>query len=284
MEMCSTPFGVIEGFTPAKRPRLRPHAQCSTPFGVIEGFTGIRALRWPNVPSAQRRSASSKDSLGVEAVGNVKVLCSTPFGVIERFTRQSCHGYRHLEVLNAVRRHRRVHAATPRPTCRPWSRAQRRSASSKGSHWSLYDDNLNLVGAQRRSASSKGSRQERPHAAIQAYVLNAVRRHRRVHGNLYSPRSPIRMCSTPFGVIEAFTCQCRASMPCLWCAQRRSASSKGSHRGRCRARRLLCVVLNAVRRHRRVHFKLNYKIAGPRFVLNAVRRHRRVHSWPGRQW
>ncbi len=62
---------------------------CSTPFGAIEGFTNKFIASWMPDTCAQRLSASSKGSQQL-VPGGVAVV----------------------DVLNAVRHHRRVHATT----------------------------------------------------------------------------------------------------------------------------------------------------------------------------
>ncbi len=177
---------------------------CSTPFGVIEGFTrpywGGRLRR----SSAQRRSASSKGSqLPTTSLPNHRLVlnavrrhrrvkrkqyrelvlppeCSTPFGVIEGFTQR--WGYR-------VGTH---------------SSAQRRSASSKGS-----PGQLDLTSGQVKCST--------PFGVIEGFT-----------GISRESATGIVKCSTPFGVIEGFTPSSLTSPRPLQCAQRRSASSKGS--------------------------------------------------------
>ena len=133
-EACSTPEGVIVGFTHGADSVWQFGQMCSTPEGVIVGFTRTRWRGPPPDCSAQRPKASSSGSHRVhERVrGSCRVLnarrrhrrvhakagpgvrrvieCSTPEGVIVGFTghRRDCRG-RRPRVLNARRRHRRVH-------------------------------------------------------------------------------------------------------------------------------------------------------------------------------
>ena len=258
-------------------------------------------------------------------------MCSTPFGVIVGFTRKRPPNWSRRRVLNAFRRHRRVHATAGRSRC-------------AGPH-----------GAQRLSASSSGSRHRADRLApVRRRVLNAFRRHRRVHRReRVVPRSRVR-CSTPFGVIVGFTdvtprfvrlmtgaqrlsASSSGSLAILRptpddlnegaqrlsasssgspspesdrkndrrrCAQRLSASSSGSHGTSDRPAADLDV-LNAFRRHRRVHSSscsafvqvplacstpfgviVGFTLAcvdgttGVSQLLNAFRRHRRVHAGP----
>ncbi len=176
--------------------------------------------------SAQRLSASSKGSLA----GDDRLINKR-------------------RVLNAFRRHRRVYPRPALPSPPPATCAQRLSASWKGSRWSCLPLGPMRRRAQRRSASSKGShlpsaaacqRQQVLNAFRQGFtgkpcdpinkphVLNAFRRHRRVHSTMTGCQKPSGLCSTPFGVIEGFTTFSPVSRRLVICAQRRSASSKGS--------------------------------------------------------
>src|SRR4051794_37917954 len=86
--ICSTPLGVIVGFTMAAGWGAGMGVYCSTPLGVIVGFTLITRVT-------------------VAALCD----CSTPLGVIVGFTVGAGDGLRvGLRLLNASRRHRRVHA------------------------------------------------------------------------------------------------------------------------------------------------------------------------------
>ncbi len=84
-------------------------------------------------------------------------------------------------------------------------------------------------------------------------VLNAFRRHGRIHAIGGLPRPRGRKCSTPFGVMVGFTL--------------RGAGVRAAPR-----------VLNAFRRHGRIHHPILPRAFGGWSVLNAFRRHGRIHT------
>ena len=87
---CSTPFGVMDGFTSRRSSPISLAGRCSTPFGVMDGFTPRPA-----------RSAE------------ICVMCSTPFGVMDGFTHLAQRRARAgVQVLNAFRRHGWFHKPT----------------------------------------------------------------------------------------------------------------------------------------------------------------------------
>ncbi len=180
---------------------------CSTPFGVMVGFTALRRRGRDARDSAQRLSASWSDSLERQVRERVRPLCaqrlsaswsdspaqqplsagpgggcSTPFGVMVGFTCGAASApSRSRQVLNAFRRHGRIHAMTPR-AAEPNTSAQRLSAS-----WSdSQRDDDQQYNAER--------------------VLNAFRRHGRIHlGHHRIDELRASQCSTPFGVMVGFT-------------------------------------------------------------------------------
>ena len=83
LNMCSTPFGDIDGCTRLMMPSMISLVVCSTPFGDIDGCTFNRDVE-------------------PQTVG----LCSTPFGDIDGCTlRKLAVRVLALHVLNAFRRH-----------------------------------------------------------------------------------------------------------------------------------------------------------------------------------
>ncbi len=116
--MCSTPFGVMVGFTHRGRLDCAGTSLCSTPFGVMVGFTVCRLVSFASASKvgAQRLSASWSDSHGYWE----PEPCES--AVLNAFRR---HGRIHgsstsrsglkPRVLNAFRRHGRIHAGS-------WSR------------------------------------------------------------------------------------------------------------------------------------------------------------------
>ena len=226
---CSTPEGVIVGFTLrgiGLAVRLRG---CSTPEGVIVGFTTGPATPRSGPSPAQRPRASSSGSHGWPPAVLVHMSCSTPEGVIVGFTRRpGADGPPPGRLLNARGRHRRVHRSalgyTPRESF---------CSTPEGV----------IVGFTPRPCL----RGRRPGG-----LLNARGRHRRVHRRASRESRAIRFCSTPEGVIVGFTPGGVLSAPGIGPAQRPRASSSGSqcHKHQKRRRRQL---LNARGRHRRVH-------------------------------
>jgi len=106
---CSTPEGVIVGFTRAGRVRRARDRRCSTPEGVIVGFTVLGVERSHGASSAQRPRASSSGSPSGRTRGSMTNCCSTPEGVIVGFTRLRGPLAGVTPLLNARGRHRRVH-------------------------------------------------------------------------------------------------------------------------------------------------------------------------------
>ena len=109
--VCSTPFGVMEGITRSNPTGHVAVYRCSTPFGVMEGITGSCSASSLRQWSAQRLSASWKESQHLRLNRRRLPRCSTPFGVMEGITQNS------------------TNASTP-PSC-----AQRLSASWKESRF-----------------------------------------------------------------------------------------------------------------------------------------------------
>ena len=257
---------------------------CSTPFGVIVGFTGGDGAHRFRTSSAQRLSASSSGSHAAhDHLGRHQRVLNA-FRRHRRVHRRRSRRSRPSggPVLNAFRRHRRVHPGHGFMLAVYCGGAQRLSASSSGSRAPGRRSPPSTTCAQRLSASSSGSLDDgdplrrRPLRVLNAFrrhrrvhrrdvghhrprhrVLNAFRRHRRVHhGAEVAARDRLR-CSTPFGVIVGFTVgPDDHDLPEF-------------------------AVLNAFRRHRRVHVPgvQVEPLAGQ--VLNAFRRHRRVHAAVG---
>ena len=205
---CSTPFGVMDGFTFHVMACCCGGVGCSTPFGVMDGFTKCRWARQCGRNGAQRLSASwmvSHDGVRLQPVRRL--------------------------VLNAFRRHGWFH--TIGESRLPWfAGAQRLSAS-----W--------MVSLSPASVTARGQplcstpfgvmdgftlRQVATSASC-SRVLNAFRRHGWFHrrcGGTFSRgsrpgaqrlsaswmvslragqarRGSHIACSTPFGVMDGFT-------------------------------------------------------------------------------
>ena len=202
---CSTPFGITEGVTAARRPAGRSCRgaqrlsasqrasqppvslefipfRCSTPFGITEGVTGAA--------NCARTSLSE---------------CSTPFGITEGVTRQAGRPERMQDrVLNAFRHHRGRH---------PRSESRIDSPSC----------------AQRLSASQRASRRySGPDPQPERRVLNAFRHHRGRHAVPKNADLFAERCSTPFGITEGVTTGQTVTAYNPSCAQRLSASQRAS--------------------------------------------------------
>ena len=207
------------------------------------------------------------------------ISCSTPCGVTVGFT-EGVIGYdAHRRLLNALRRHGRVHArAAVRPLAH-WT-AQRLAASRSGSPvlGDAQQARDRLLNALRRHGRVHAELAAR--LALRLGLLNALRRHGRVHaGARRSAAAPLD-CSTPCGVTVGFTPQVlRAavrppgaldcSTPCGVTVGFTSAWGRPAARDR---------LLNALRRHGRVHAELAARLALRLGLLNALRRHGRVHA------
>ena len=261
---------------------------------VVQGIVG-----------AQRLSASSSGSRLGRAIA---ISASEVLNAFRRHRRVHRRTWRRCQcgqsVLNAFRRHRRVHTERRALRWPALTGAQRLSASSSGSRECRERPASAPAGAQRLSASSSGSRRrlDTRHRR-RGSVLNAFRRHRRVHPAASPAPTESGECSTPFGIIVGFTpTRGRTARIAPSSAQRLSASSSGSLAdsstadassvtcstpfgvivGFTRPDGVACVdlrrVLNAFRRHRRVHRRRTAPGATPVELLNAFRRHRRVHA------
>ena len=126
---CSTPFGVMDGFTSLRPGRSSRRTMCSTPFGVMDGFTeavlflgagagvlnAFRRHGWFHLPNGDwSRPATSAQRLSASWM--VSPAAST---------RKSSRN----PVLNAFRRHGWFHFATAFAVIGFIVRAQRLSAS-----------------------------------------------------------------------------------------------------------------------------------------------------------
>ncbi len=178
------------GFT---APKIRARAKtwkCSTPFGVMVGFTrGAVSVVIAGI-SAQRLSASWSDS-------HDRLLDPR----------------RIRDVLNAFRRHGRIHGCPVEPIpCRATC-AQRLSASWSDSRSGARSITRLAMCAQRLSASWSDSHERDRQALGRGRVLNAFRRHGRIH--LTEAATPCRSitCSTPFGVMVGFTAPPQVEAP-----------------------------------------------------------------------
>ncbi len=178
---CSTPFGINERITSPSHSRPKPPFTCSTPFGINERITNNATIREHWERSAQRLSASTKESLagfanlrGAYGVLNAfrhqrknhlrlgiirvrKLLCSTPFGINERITCQR-------QTVETC------------PAC-----------------------------AQRLSASTKESPPSPVCRLVIHVVLNAFRHQRKNHFSPTRQGTTDVRCSTPFGINERIT-------------------------------------------------------------------------------
>ena len=189
---CSTPGGVLVGFTDLSAIFAVCEAMCSTPGGVLVGFTLTRSGALPSLVGAQRPGASWSGSHHLD-----DPLWSGDL------------------VLNARGRLGRVHSTPPTPRASPRGCAQRPGASWSGSRrqnrmeshahqcstnpgasWSgsrrrPVIQSKRVQGAQRPGASWSGSRWGRRRGRVHDQVLNARGRLGRVH----TISSPIRISS-----------------------------------------------------------------------------------------
>ncbi len=93
---------------------------------------------------------------------------------------------------------------------------------------------------------------------------------------------PAKMCSTPVGVMDDFTQVVPPRFTSVSGAQRQSASWTISHLFFAYNTTVLCIVLNACRRHGRFHKRRPGRDEfDGRPVLNACRRHGRFHAVKG---
>ena len=259
-------------------PRLRV---CSTPFGVMDGFTRQKSPSMTEFPCAQRLSASWMVSL-MGARANTR-----RHGVLNAFRR---HGWFHLTpaphqtrstgaqrlsaswmvshasrflaildecVLNAFRRH-------------GWFHDTRRDR----------DLLLRVVlNAFRRHGWFHGL--ESFYNLWGGAVLNAFRRHGWFHYPWFGGKSAVVECSTPFGVMDGFTTTRLAPPQVLRSAQRLSASWMVSLVPTVADELGFRLVLNAFRRHGWFHFVLGDCLPDVELVLNAFRRHGWFHRAVG---
>ena len=225
---CSTPEGVIVGFTSRATGSRRTPAICSTPEGVIVGFTRRRSnsparIMYCSTPEGVIVGFTAKAAAAKKAAAD----CSTPEGVIVGFT-----------------------AAWPGGRCtrRP---AQRPRASSSGSREDPQPHGLPV-----RLLNARG-RHRRVHVQLarSSHPAPSAQRPRASSSGSHADRAPDRreqVCSTPEGVIVGFTCRrpdpCRPRNP----AQRPRASSSDSQDPE-PAQPRIPRLLNARGRHRRVH-------------------------------
>ncbi len=157
--LCSTPFGINEWITRARKAILLRVSTCSTPFGINEWIT---------------RSGGGR----VVALS----MCSTPFGINEWITQSArIANSPSVIVLNAFRHQRMDHAEW-----RSWRRggsrgAQRLSASTNGSPALILQQQGDVVRAQRLSASTNGSLRGQANLFFGGHVLNAFRHQRMDH-------------------------------------------------------------------------------------------------------
>ena len=84
--MCSTPFGIKEGYTWMVSSMVVRRYTCSTPFGIKEGYTWRG--RWPprSASSAQRLSASKRVTLRSGARLFVPPPCAQRLSASKRVT------------------------------------------------------------------------------------------------------------------------------------------------------------------------------------------------------
>ena len=270
--------------------------------GSFHGFAGVAPPVELVVLNACRRHGSFHRN--PSWMLSERRACSTPVGVMDRFTSvvnnmmtKSPH------VLNACRRHGSFHSkimAMQGPRC-PVLNACRRHGSFHCQPPENSQPGLCVLNACRRHGSF--------HRGTCATSLPRGRAQRLSASWIVSPvqgigHGQVRLCSTPVGVMDRFTCSMCRSASGRKRAQRLSASwivSPVQHR----VTHPFVRVLNACRRHRSFHTGVGTPIATPpsscstpvgvmdRFtnyrrpyvtdplgVLNACRRHRSFHINP----
>ena len=228
LSACSTPFGIMEGITEIVNQCTTMAELCSTPFGIMEGITEYALATQRENESAQRLSASWKESRGTfpQTVGGHR--CSTPFGIMEGITCSKRIQRRALLVLNAFRHHGRNHPSGSRCSlcCRPVLNAFRHHGRNHSAvlRWpprhsmcstpfGIMEGITNMAPqyaqypgcAQRLSASWKESRRRSFCPAPRILVLNAFRHHGRNHRCVIEAAELGLACSTPFGIMEGIT-------------------------------------------------------------------------------
>ncbi len=234
--MCSTPFGITDKITSLERAVLAVLAQCSTPFGITDKIT----------------ARPRRDAVRTPA-------CSTPFGITDKITQWTRKvAPTELEVLNAFRHHRQDHAANWAGPPRRRHGAQRLSASQTRSPQEagepLVDvgEVLNAFRHHRQDHWSGAPRRGRPARGAQRLSASQTRSRRKS-----SARSPVSVCSTPFGITDKIT---PAAVRVLVSEE---------------------AVLNAFRHHRQDHCTDAARIRRAIKVLNAFRHHRQDHGVDG---
>ncbi len=189
---CSTPFGVMVGFTPRCSYRSWRAFWCSTPFGVMVGFTDRRCRSiLPRPSGAQRLSASWSDSRLFALVDTVEEQRAQRLSASwsDSHHRRLARYRPGHAVLNAFRRHGRIH--------------RHRLVGRAGT----------IVCAQRLSASWSDSHDWMMEGDPPGQVLNAFRRHGRIHEVSTASTLETPKCSTPFGVMVGFTHRIRPRPP-----------------------------------------------------------------------
>ena len=154
---------------------------CSTPFGVIVGFAGRSRRRWGSQEAAQRLSASSSGSRAGRQLPARELALLNAFSASSSGSRYHpwCHECQSWDLLQRLRRHRRVRAGNGRRVVARWvcstpfgvivGFASTRPAMPR-----------RRTAAQRLSASSSGSPSCTRCRRRCDSLLNAFRRHRRV--------------------------------------------------------------------------------------------------------
>ncbi len=113
-----------------------------------------------------------------------------------------------------------------------------------------------------------------------APVLNAFRRHGRIHWSRSVAAQSSSLCSTPFGVMVGFTVR-NIGKPCS--SGKKCSTPFGVMVGftglETPPRVARAAVLNAFRRHGRIHSRARRRSRQALMVLNAFRRHGRIHRF-----
>ena len=256
--------------------RAREPSICSTPEGVIVGFTLTPRGPSPRAVLLNARGRHRRvHAAGPLHLGGI-LGCSTPEGVIVGFTARSCARRRPRRLLNARGRHRRVHGGDPvggGAVAGPCSTPEgvivgfTPATVSKwpiGEYCSTPEGvivGFTPEGFLRRATWHDCSTPEGVIVGFTGrgepvpsspYLLNARGRHRRVHPEVIVLLMGENNCSTPEGVIVGFTMNFAGSGGGPSTAQRPRASSSGSRLGR-RGDIGHPGLLNARGRHRRVH-------------------------------
>ena len=194
--MCSTPHGVVVGFTSTARDH-RDFLQigCSTPEGVVVGFTSRAAEDFPRLDRllnarGRLRRVHQDATIGSGDSGTRKI-CSTPEGVLVGFTFDARHPDADVAVLNARGRLCRVHTVLPIDQSAVTTELlNARGRRWSGSHCGLLAELTRFpLSAQRPGASLSGSPEVGLHRCPGEFL-----------------------CSTPEGVFVGFTI---GSTPCF---------------------------------------------------------------------